>query len=106
MKLRCAGLGLSLSLLIACTTPPQRAPQAPPPERVETRPPKPGPDVFWQQGHWTWRESEGVYYWSQGGWAPEREGFLWMPGTWRPVDTGGARQWEWVPERWVDLKDE
>ena len=101
----CLALAATLTLC-GCGGGATLAPEAPPPERVEVRPPKPGPDYFWQQGRWVWRDGDAVYYWAGGGWVREREGLLWMPGTWRPVDKDGARVWEWVPDRWVRLNED
>lgn len=99
-------LTLSCGLLLGCGGGASVAPEPPPAERAEVRPPKPSPDHFWMQGHWVWRESDGVYYWAEGGWERERSGFLWLPGHWRPLDRDGKRLWEWVPEKWVRTEEE
>lgn len=97
---------LLAAALVACKGAPPTASDPPPPERAEDRGRRPGPDHFWQQGHWSWDEGERHYFWTSGGWAEERPGWIWFPGHWRPVDKDGTRAWEWVEDRWVRLADE
>ena len=72
------------------------APAAPPPLRVEVRPPCPLPGAIWVVGHWFW--SHGRWVWVGGRWAlPPRAGVVWRGGVWLPVPGGGVR---FDPGRW------
>jgi hypothetical protein len=51
----CGGVGVSYY----ASTPP-------PPLRVETFGPAPGPDFLWVSGHWGW--NNGAYMWTPGRW--------------------------------------
>lgn len=74
----------------------------PPPARQEQPSRKPGPHVFWQEGHWA--RKDDLWYWSAGGWEQERERQLWIPGYWRAVEEEGKpRGWEWVEPRWEEI---
>jgi hypothetical protein len=57
----------------------------PPPVRVETYGPAPGPGYVWVGGYWAWR----------GG------GHEWVPGHWER----GRPHYRWVPHRWVHERD-
>lgn len=94
-------LGLVLALwLCGCAAEAAIVPEAPPPAREETRPKKPPGDVFWQDGHWAWKEPD-LWFWEAGGWAQERAGWLWIPGHWRRVEEDGqVKGWTWVEPRW------
>lgn len=93
-------LALALSLA-ACASDPALVPEGPPDARVESRGKKPPGDVFWQDGHWSWRDGDRLWFWEAGGWAQERPGFLWIPGAWRRVEEDGQiKGWTWVEPRW------
>ncbi len=97
-------LTLALALALAGCTGAERqiVYQDPPPLREERPTKKTGTHVFWQEGHWAWRD--GLYYWSSGGWEQERERQLWIPGYWRAVEEEGKpRGWEWVEPRWEEI---
>lgn len=99
------GAALLLAAWLTACSSPQLVTDPPPPERVEVRPPRPGPDHFWQSGHWSWDGSRRLWFWTSGGWERERPGWIWVAGHWRPVEADGGRAWEWVPERWVRLSE-
>lgn len=67
---------------------------APPPPKRIVRTIAPGPNYFWAQGHWKWRNSN--WYWANGYWAKKRPGRVWVGGHW--VKRGG--RWEWRPGHW------
>jgi hypothetical protein len=68
---------------------------APPPLRIETYGPPPGPMYVWIGGYWAWRT--GTYVWVPGRWAvPPRGRRAWVPGRW---DRRGDR-YIWRDGRW------
>jgi|Deesub1362B_J571_1020462.scaffolds.fasta_scaffold15770_2 hypothetical protein len=72
--------------------------KAPPPARVEVRPPKPFPNAVWIAGHWHWN---GVtFVWISGRWVKPRPGYVWVPGHWMRTHHG----WRWVPGRWKRVR--
>src|SRR5207244_13548440 len=42
------------------------APTPPPPPRAEARPPAPGPEMVWTEGHWSWKPDAHNYVWLEG----------------------------------------
>ena len=51
--------------------------RTPPPLRVETPPPSPGPDYVWTEGYWNW--DGGRYVWIGGRWNRRPyEGAYWI----------------------------
>lgn len=90
-----------LLLLAGCAASSPIVEKAPPPIPDERPGRKPAAHVFWQQGHWGWDEGKQLYFWSAGGWAPERKDEVWIPGYWTRVEDGGDVQgWRWVEPRW------
>ena len=72
------------------------APYAPPPMRVETRPPAPSPLAMWQPGHWTWNGSQFV--WTQGQYVERPSPTAnWLPGYWQQ----GSGGWTWIDGHWA-----
>lgn len=56
------------------------APSAPPPARVEVKPPQPITSAVWAQGYWHY--ASGQWVWVPGHWAqPPRAGATWRPST-------------------------
>jgi hypothetical protein len=93
-------LGLVL-FLAGCATSAPLVEKAPPAVQDEQPTKKPASHVFWQHGHWAWDESKQLYYWEAGGWVPERQDEVWIPGYWTRVEDGGQiKGWTWVDERW------
>jgi hypothetical protein len=71
--------------------------QSPPPPRPEQIPPQPSPAYIWQQGYWTWQDTQFV--WVNGRWElPLRAGVVWVPTHW---ETRGDR-WVLVSGYWRD----
>jgi hypothetical protein len=63
---------------------------APPPIRVETYGPAPGPGYLWINGYWGFRGND--YYWVSGRWErPPRGHRRWEDGRWER--RGGRYQW-------------
>jgi hypothetical protein len=58
----------------------------PPPIRVETYGPAPGPGFLWIRGYWVWRT--GAY--------------VWIPGRWERIPPGRRR---WEDGRWARRGD-
>ena len=60
-----------------------------PPERIKELPPdqKPDGDVEWIPGYW--------------GWDDDRNGFIWISGTWRVAPPGR----QWIPGYWTSFQD-
>jgi len=56
---------------------------APPPLPLYAQPQVPGEGYIWTPGYWSWRATDGDYYWVPGTWvlAPN-PGELWTPGYW------------------------
>ena len=101
-RLRLAAWALTVALTGCAGAERQVIYEDPPPPRDERPTKKPGTHVFWQEGHWAWKD--GLYYWSSGGWEQERERQLWIPGYWRAVEEEGKpRGWEWVEPRWEEI---
>ena len=73
---------LSLMTLTACTgVVTYRASTPPPPLRVETYGPAPGPGFFWINGYWGW--GNGGYAWVPGRWAARpRPRAVWVEPRW------------------------
>ncbi|MBV8847057.1 MAG: YXWGXW repeat-containing protein [Bryobacterales bacterium] len=71
------------------------APIAPPPPRIETFGPAPGPGFVWIDGYWGYRN--GGYAWVPGRWErPPRRGSVWVSGGWeRRGDRWGYRPGHW-----------
>ena len=69
--------------------------RTPPPLRVETPPPSPGPDYVWTEGYWNW--DGGRYVWI-GGRYIERHGHYghYVVGRW----DWRHGHWEWIPAHW------
>ena len=67
---------------------------APPPPRVEVRPPRPAARAVWIPGHWRW--TGHAYVWVSGRWELRPKGRVWVPGHWRRTRRG----WMWVPGHW------
>ena len=62
----------------------------PPPIRVETYGPVPGPGYIWIQGYWGYRDNG--YFWVPGRWnRPPLGRHEWRPGYWE--DQGGRHRW-------------
>lgn len=76
-------LTLGIALMAGCTGVgvSYRARTAPPPLRVETYGPAPGPGFVWINGYWNW-----------GG-----NNYVWVPGRWDRGPRPGSR---WVDPRW------
>ena len=73
------------------------APNPPPPPRAEARPPAPGPEMVWTEGHWSWKPDAHNYVWLEGKYvAPPRPHAAWMPGRWTQRPEG----WVWAEGRW------
>lgn len=78
------------------------SPKKPPPEKVEAPPRKPGAGVFWRDGHWAWDDGKAIFYWVDGGWIREREGWVFQPGGWEPHEKDGKRiGWRYIDATWV-----
>ena len=72
-------------------------PAAPPPPRYEVVPPRPGPRVVWESGHWHWNGLR--YIWIRGRYVERRPGWgPYVPGHWRWAPRW--HRWEWVPAHW------
>jgi len=67
---------------------------APPPERVESQPPPPGPRYTWVRGHWYFNGHQ--YLWIGGHWDAIRPGYQFVPGHW---EHRGPR-WLWIDGYW------
>jgi len=67
---------------------------APPPPKVETKPPRPSANAVWVPGHWKWNGRE--YVWISGHWELHPKGAVWVPGHWKRTPHG----WKWVPGHW------
>ncbi len=68
---------------------------APPPLRVEVRPPCPVVGYVWTPGYWHWEG--GHHIWAAGRWvAPPRPGAVWVAPRW---ERAGAR-WRLHPGLW------
>jgi hypothetical protein len=68
---------------------------APPPLRVETYGPVPGPGYVWIGGYWGWQAN--AYHWVPGRWErPPRGHREWVPGRW---EQHGDR-YRWHEGRW------
>jgi hypothetical protein len=72
------------------------APTAPPPTRIDARPPQPIASAVWADGYWHY--ASGRWIWVGGHWAiPPRVGATWRASTWVPdgatlrLDPGGWR---------------
>lgn len=75
--------------------------KTPPPELIEEIPPeeKPeGDDVAWIPGYWAWDDERNGYLWISGTWRVPPPGREWMAGYWR--DTGDGFQW--ISGYWAD----
>ena len=73
------------------------APTPPPPPRAEARPPAPGPEMVWTEGHWSWKPDARNYAWIEGKYVmPPRPHAAWMPGRWTQRTEG----WVWEDGRW------
>ena len=67
---------------------------APPPIRVETYGPAPGPGYAWINGYWGWRTNN--YYWNTGRWERAPRGRRWEDGRWEHRSNG----YGWRDGRW------
>jgi len=68
---------------------------APPPIRVETYGPAPGPGYVWMNGYWSYRDNN--YSWVSGRWEhPPRGQRRWEDGRW---ERRGDR-YQWREGRW------
>ena len=65
-----------------------------PPLREEFVPPPPGPNMYWQPGHWFWNGR--AYVWNRGFYVRHTRQRRWIHGEW--VMRRGA--WVWVPAHW------
>jgi len=71
---------------------------APPPMRVEVRPPPPSARMAWQPGYWAF---DGNHYtWVEGRYVQMRTGYAWRQPRWE--NRGGA--WVMVPGAWVTVQ--
>ncbi len=68
--------------------------KAPPPLKVEHRPPRPVPHAVWVGGYWRWNGHK--YIWISGYWERRPRGKVWVPGHW----VKRRRGWVWVPGHW------
>jgi YXWGXW repeat-containing protein len=72
------------------------ATNAPPPIRVETYGPAPGPDFVWITGYWAYRSNAYVWvpgrwdrpprgrrHWEDGRWEQHGDRYRWRDGRWR-----------------------
>ncbi len=74
-------------------------PAAPPPNRVEVIPARPGPEHVWQGGHWAWRGGQQV--WLPGVWTPPpAPGYGWQPPTWERHERG----WRFGEGHWMNAQ--
>ena len=68
---------------------------APPPLRVEVRPPRPDPGHVWTPGYW--HPEGGRHVWAAGRWmAPPRRGAVWVEPRWERAGRG----WRHHPGLW------
>ncbi len=68
--------------------------KAPPPPRVEVRPPRPAVHAVWIPGHWRWNGH--AYVWVAGRWNMHPKGKVWVPGHWKKTRHG----YRWIPGHW------
>jgi len=69
--------------------------RTPPPLRVETPPPSPGPDYVWTEGYWNW--DGGRYVWIGGRWNRRPyEGAYWIHPHYDHYDRG----WQYHEGHW------
>ncbi len=61
-----AACGALAPLVVACAGGPR--PAAPPPRRLESRPPQPHARAVWVPGHWKYRPRVRSYVWVAGRW--------------------------------------
>ena len=67
---------------------------APPPERVEVQPPRPGARYVFVHGHW--HHNGRGWLWIPGHWDAVRPGYHYVPGHWAPR----GRRWIWSDGYW------
>jgi hypothetical protein len=71
------------------------APIPPPPVRVETFGPAPGPGYVWVNGYWGY--NAGAYVWIGGRWVvPPLGRRVWVAGRWAPY----GNRYRWYEGRW------
>jgi len=71
---------------------------APPPMRVEVRPPPPSTSMVWQPGYWVLNGNQ--YTWVEGRYVQMRTGYAWRQPRWE--NRTGA--WVMVPGAWVAVQ--
>jgi hypothetical protein len=70
--------------------------QAPPPDRPETPPARPGPQYLWVSGHQSWDGND--FQWHAGQWAVPPTGYhTWTVGRW---EQSGSNNWVYVEGQW------
>jgi len=87
ITLALAGLGAG------CSTA-SYVPDPPPALRSEVRPPQPGPNFVWVDGHWKWNGHR--YAWVDGHWVKGKSGKQWVDGHWKKTPKGHV----WVAGHW------
>ncbi len=68
-------------------------PDPPPAPRDEVKPPRPGPQAVWVDGHW--KHSGGQWVWATGHWVKKPKG-QWVAGHWQKTPRGH----KWVKGHW------
>ena len=64
---------------------------------VVVKPPRPGANHFWVDGHWKWNRRANQYVWVNGYWLKRKRGRVYVAGQWRKVRGG----WKYVPGYWA-----
>ncbi len=88
-----AGLAATLGIADAAYAQPRPYAEIPPP-REEFVPPPPGPNMYWQPGHWHWNGR--AYVWNRGFYIHHPRHRRWIHGEW--AMRHGA--WVWIPAHW------
>ena len=89
-----------------CETPPPPVADVPPPRdppKQNVKPPKPGPDYFWVEGHHQYVPDQKLYKWIPGRWERARRGYRFYPAGYRVVEGG---KYQYNPERWEPIPTE